>query len=340
MVRVRNLIICSIGLIWLIGCKLPASATPQKTQATPAAAFTEAALTADSFDLTTHTQVPTQRPTLTQPKPTETKLILIPSATLPFTVTQIATLTALSLATQMPAAESDRAEFVSDVTVSDGTAFAPGTAFVKTWRLRNVGDTTWTTDYKVIFMDGEQMDGPFAVELPSSVAPEQEIDVSVDFRAPLETGSYRGYWKMQNAEGEIFGMGIGAAESFWVDIVVDEQLATAEGTPTPTANVAIASASMEVDQAEYSGVCPHTFIFYSRLFLNKPATVTYNLEAENDMGVSLKLPPPVTRNLQAGNYSSRFELTFAQSLRGWVRLRITAPLEMTSNRVNFELVCQ
>jgi len=47
-------------------------------------------------------------------------------------------------ATQPPPAGCDRAQFISDVTVPDGTTFAPGATFTKTWRLKNSGTCTWT----------------------------------------------------------------------------------------------------------------------------------------------------------------------------------------------------
>ena len=40
----------------------------------------------------------------------------------------------------------DWAQFVSDVSVSDGTLMLPGTTFTKTWRLRNIGTCTWGTN--------------------------------------------------------------------------------------------------------------------------------------------------------------------------------------------------
>jgi len=59
-----------------------------------------------------------------------------------------------------PPAGCDRAQFISDVTVPDGTTFAPGAAFNKTWRLKNVGTCTWTTSYSLVFDSGEKMGGP------------------------------------------------------------------------------------------------------------------------------------------------------------------------------------
>ena len=39
----------------------------------------------------------------------------------------------------------DQAQFVSDLTVPDGSSFAPGATFTKTWRLKTIGTCTWTT---------------------------------------------------------------------------------------------------------------------------------------------------------------------------------------------------
>ena len=51
------------------------------------------------------------------------------------------------------------AAFVSDVTIPDGTVMAPGQSFTKTWKLKNIGTTSWS-NYNLKFFDGEQMDAP------------------------------------------------------------------------------------------------------------------------------------------------------------------------------------
>ncbi|MEJ5224512.1 MAG: NBR1-Ig-like domain-containing protein, partial [Anaerolineales bacterium] len=126
-------------------------------------------------------------------------------------------------ATPTPSAAcTDQAAFVTDVTVPDGTLFTPGEAFVKTWRLRNTGTCAWTTAFDLVFVSGEQMGGPAAQPLPQTVLPGDTLDLSVSLTAPLTEGSYRGYWKLRNAEGQLFGINDLAADPFWVDIrVVD-----------------------------------------------------------------------------------------------------------------------
>ena len=102
----------------------------------------------------------------------------------------------------------------------DGTTFAPGTSFTKTWRFKNVGTCTWSTSYAVVFDSGDKMGGPDLVNMPKTVAPGQTVDVSVSLTAPDAAASYRGYWKFQNASGVRFGLGTAGTKAWWVDIRV------------------------------------------------------------------------------------------------------------------------
>ncbi len=64
------------------------------------------------------------------------------------------------------------------------------------------------------------MSGPSYVTLAGSVSPGQYIEVPVTFTAPNKDGNYRGYWKLRNASGVLFGIGSAADTAFWVDIKV------------------------------------------------------------------------------------------------------------------------
>jgi len=68
------------------------------------------------------------------PPPTVTPLPPLTPTQTPFTVPP----------TVSPAG-CDRASFIADVRVPDGTLFTPGAAFSKTWRLKNSGSCTWTS---------------------------------------------------------------------------------------------------------------------------------------------------------------------------------------------------
>jgi len=114
------------------------------------------------------------------------------------------------------------AAFVTDVTIPDGSLFATRADFIKTWRLQNVGTCTWTTDYDLIYVEGDRMDGPLSVSLPENVSPGETIDLSVRLRAPQKTGDYQGFWKLRDIQGESFGIGSNADLNFWVNITVIE----------------------------------------------------------------------------------------------------------------------
>ena len=64
------------------------------------------------------------------------------------------------------------------------------------------------------------MSGPASVLLAGTVKPGEYIEIPVAFTAPGKDGDYRGYWKLRNAAGTLFGIGNFADTAFWVDIQV------------------------------------------------------------------------------------------------------------------------
>jgi len=113
----------------------------------------------------------------------------------------------------------DLAQFVKDVTVPDGTEFDPNETFTKTWQIRNIGACTWS-GYTMVFDAGEAMGGPATTPI-GSVAPGQEINLSVNLKAPASDGSYRGYWRIKNSAGVLIPVSGGyQSKSFFVDIKV------------------------------------------------------------------------------------------------------------------------
>jgi hypothetical protein len=119
------------------------------------------------------------------------------------------------------AATCNWAQFVADVTVPDGTSYAPGTAFKKTWKLKNIGTCAWTnTDVSLIFDSGQNMATSTSAALPITVNPGQTVEITVDMTAPSAAGHYFGYYKFKSASGGVFGIGSTANKSFWVEINV------------------------------------------------------------------------------------------------------------------------
>jgi hypothetical protein len=84
-----------------------------------------------------------------------------------------------------------------DVNYPDNTIVSPGQEFTKTWKIKNTGSCTWGEGYGLIFSYGEKMSG-VAQPLPGAIAPGQEVDVSVTFKAPDLPGTYFSFWTMAN----------------------------------------------------------------------------------------------------------------------------------------------
>ncbi|CAG1012017.1 hypothetical protein ANAEL_04321 [Anaerolineales bacterium] len=122
--------------------------------------------------------------------------------------------------TSVPVSRCDAIQFLGDVSYPDGSLVARNNNFVKTWRLKNIGTCSWTPSYALVFISGDPMDGPSAVSLPRNVNPGETIELSVTLTAPHKKGNYRGYWKLRNASGVLFGFGPQADNAFWVDIKV------------------------------------------------------------------------------------------------------------------------
>ncbi|MFN8499760.1 MAG: NBR1-Ig-like domain-containing protein [Anaerolineae bacterium] len=129
----------------------------------------------------------------------------MPTATPPPTDTLVPTPPATSTS---PPCVYDLA-FVSDITVPDGTTFASGAAFTKTWRVRNGGSCAWPGGSEVVFVRGTQLGQQNAVPLPP-VAPGQETNVSAPMVAPGRPGAYTSTWQMRMPGGELVGTTLSA----------------------------------------------------------------------------------------------------------------------------------
>lgn len=99
-------------------------------------------------------------------------------------------------------------EFVSDVTIPDGTNITPGETFTKTWRLRNNGNCPWLPTFQLVQTGGEYL---FALSnttpLPE-VQPGAQADLSVSLQ--LDAGAPMGStqtaaFQMRDDKGIFFG---------------------------------------------------------------------------------------------------------------------------------------
>jgi hypothetical protein len=195
--KLPAVVLTSILLLAACAPATPIEPTPDVMAVRTSAANTvvaEFTLTAAAF---TPTPFPTETPQPTEEAPTEE-----PTPILSTDPTQIALGT--------PALLCDDLSFEDatiDVTIPDGAPMSPGQEFVKTWKIKNSGSCTWGAGYGLVYSYGARMDGQ-AVPLGAPVQPGEEVEVSVNFKAPTAIGEYTSAWQMTNARGVPFGKAI------------------------------------------------------------------------------------------------------------------------------------
>jgi len=169
--------------------------TPEPTPDVAAVRTSAASTVVSQFTLTAAAFTPTS-----QPLPTET-----------------ATLEPTATATEPPIAEVTNAQGTTialcdkyawdintvDVNIPDNTAMTPGQDFTKTWLIKNIGNCAWGEGYKLIYSYGDKMSGE-AQPFTAAIAPGEEVQVSVNLKAPDLAGTYFSFWTLQNAKGVPF----------------------------------------------------------------------------------------------------------------------------------------
>lgn len=173
-------------------------------------------------------------PAQTSAPPTDTSAPVLPTETsvppatqVPPTHTPVVPTSTAVVATSIPTvpvtpivSPTDWAQFVQDVSTADGTTLTAGSKFTKTWRIKNIGTSTWTTSYALVFYSGNSMSGKASYPLPTNVRPGETIDLSIELTAPTAAGNHKGYWMLRNAAGTLFGIGNQANGSLSVSINV------------------------------------------------------------------------------------------------------------------------
>ncbi len=231
----------------LSACSLRNQATPT-TEQNPGLIYTAAAQTVAAQLTQAAVGTPVVFPSATaaqvQPSPTAQVVVVQPSATQIPTNTPVPPTPVPPTPTQVPV-PCDRASFVKDVSYVDDSVIAPGTNFVKTWRLKNTGTCTWNSSYSLIFVSGDSMGAPASQQLTTAtVAPGDSIDVSVNLVSPTTAKTYQGFFQLRNGSGVNFGIGLDAKSSFWVKVKVSTPptptfTATVQPTLTPTPSAAL-----------------------------------------------------------------------------------------------------
>ncbi len=88
----------------------------------------------------------------------------------------------------------------------DATKFSPGNQFDAKFTFKNIGTSTWSTDYDMRFERGTNLaEGqPKHIPFTKSVAPGETVTLIFDAVAPPDAGRYTSYWSLINGNGDIF----------------------------------------------------------------------------------------------------------------------------------------
>jgi hypothetical protein len=165
--------------------------------------------------------------------------------------------------------------------------------------------------------------------------------------APSANGSYRGFWRMRNAAGQLFG------DAIYVDIRVGSGASstqaptaiavgpTATSTSAPSSSAAVSNLSVNVENPTTTAACPHSYRVEANFNLSAPGSVTYKWEAGSDTpGFTFTLPDAQTTSFATGNQTLAFFLQLNNSGSGWIQLHITSPQDVVSSQSTFSLTCE
>lgn len=120
----------------------------------------------------------------------------------------------------------DEAELVEQTFDPPGEIMAPDVEFTVTWKLRNVGDCTWSRAYRAIFISGDRLEGARTTRLRANVEPDETLTLTLELTAPSDVDTYSGTWRLRNSAGDTFG------PELTVEIEVSEAVAAVTDATT------------------------------------------------------------------------------------------------------------
>ncbi|HVN55816.1 MAG TPA: NBR1-Ig-like domain-containing protein [Anaerolineaceae bacterium] len=184
------------GALFLGACSTP-TAAPSPTL-DPGTQLTAIASTVQA-ELTQRVAL-TPSATFTQ-EPTNTEVP--PTAAVPTLPAVTDTPAAVIILTATRPAVADKGLYLGQ-TVADNSKMDPGKSFTMTWKMKNVGTTTWSTKYQLRFFAGNTLGAKNAVAFPKEVTPGDTVELSVNMKAPSDPGNYHSVWVLTNADGANF----------------------------------------------------------------------------------------------------------------------------------------
>jgi len=94
--------------------------------------------------------------------------------------------------------------FIRDVNIPPGSVLQKNEEVTKIWKVQNTGSCVWTFQYRLVFLAGDDLkaSGDY---IQKQVTVWDWAEVSIQFNAPKIPGTYTSYWRMVDANGNMFG---------------------------------------------------------------------------------------------------------------------------------------
>ncbi len=125
--------------------------------------------------------------------------------------------------------------FSASTTISEGQEFQAGDVIQAQITLLNTGSCTWDIGYSLIEMGGDLSPSSSSLVLSTEVAEGDSVLLQVSYTAPSQSGPYLSIWKMQDADGGVFGQNDPPDAPLRIKIRVIPS-GNPQPTPSPTPN--------------------------------------------------------------------------------------------------------
>ena len=107
-----------------------------------------------------------------------------------------------------------------DVTIPAGSHVYADQTFRKTWSFQNSGSCTWGPDYNLVHVSGSLTYASESFKLGQYVSPGTMGQISIDVKAPLDSGAYDDSWKLYTDDGQPLLTENGSEPVFSISIIV------------------------------------------------------------------------------------------------------------------------
>jgi hypothetical protein len=122
-----------------------------------------------------------------------------------------------------------QAVFVTDVNLDDGSEVETNSTVIKTWAVKNAGQQQWPEGTQLIVLrDDYELCSQEELSVPLA-KPGETVEVSAALRVPARHGRYSIYFRLADADGNMFGARI------WCDIIAVQPEVKPAVSATPPA---------------------------------------------------------------------------------------------------------